>query len=212
MLLSFKVAANAGENEEIYKLALLTNFLTHKTHSFAAEAATYDEAKIAFTRAYHKQKSVVFARHLLTSKTQRPGESIAECVHFLRELARDCDFIQVKAEQYRDELTRDVFINGLASSSIRQSLREVDDMDFKTAIERAETLDRGQHHSVFYSATAQKNKIRNLTHCVHSLLLWLVLQHGKSVYANAIFMVMLFTQVSENNAQKKISAVINAEK
>ena len=72
------VAANAGENEEINKLALLTNFLTHKTYSFIAEAAIYDEAKTALTRAYHKQKNVVFAGHLLMTRTQHPGESIAE--------------------------------------------------------------------------------------------------------------------------------------
>ena len=63
------VAANAGENEEINKLALLTNFLIHETYSFIAEAAIYDEAKTALTRAYHKQKSVVFARHLLMTRT-----------------------------------------------------------------------------------------------------------------------------------------------
>ena len=91
------VAANAGENEEINKLALLIHFLTHKTYSFIAEAATYDEAKTALTRAYHKQK---------------------RC------------------------------------SSIRQRLLEVDDIDFKTAIKRAEILDRAQHQSVFYSATS----------------------------------------------------------
>ena len=81
------VAANAGKNEEINKLALLTNFLTHKTYLFIAEAATYDEAKTALTRAYHKQKNVVFARHLLMTRTQRPDESIAEYVHSFRELA-----------------------------------------------------------------------------------------------------------------------------
>ena len=81
------VAANTGENEEINKLALLTNFLTHKIYSFIAEAATYDEAKTALIRAYHKQKNVVFARHILMARTQRPGESIAEYVHSFRELA-----------------------------------------------------------------------------------------------------------------------------
>ena len=148
------VAGNPGENEEINKLALLTHYSTHKTYSFIAEAATYDEAKTSLTRAYRKQKNVVFARHLLMTRTQRPGESIAEYVHFLRVLARDCDFVQVTAEQYRDEFTRDAFINGLASSSIRQRLLEVDGIDFKTAIERAEILNRGQHQSVFYSATS----------------------------------------------------------
>ena len=137
--------AKAGENEEINKLALLTNFLTHKTYSFIAEAATYDKAKTALTRAYHKQKNVVFARHLLMTRTQRPGESIVEYFHSLRKLARDCDFAQVTPEQYRDELTRNAFINGLASSSIRQCLLEVDGTDFKLATERAKILDRAQH-------------------------------------------------------------------
>ena len=127
----------------------MIHFLTHKTYSFIAEAATYDEAKTALTRAYHKQKRCCFRPTFIDDQ-----ESIAEYVHSLRELARDCDFVQVTAEQYRDELTRDAFINGLASSSIRQRLLEVDGIDFKTAIKRAEILDRAQHQSVFYSATS----------------------------------------------------------
>ena len=58
------VIANAEEvNEEntINKLALLTNFLTHQTFSFIAEATTYDEAKTALIGAYHKKKSEIFA-------------------------------------------------------------------------------------------------------------------------------------------------------
>ena len=120
------VAADAGENEEINRLTLLTNFLTYKTSSFIAEAVAYDEPKTALAMAYHKQMSVVFARHLLMIRTQRSGESIAEYVHSLRELARDCDFVQVITEQNRDEFTRDTFINKLASSSIQQRLLEVD--------------------------------------------------------------------------------------
>ena len=88
------------------------------------------------------------------TRTQRPGESITEYVHSLRELARDCDFVQVTAEQYRDELTRDAFINGFALSSIRQRLLEVDGIDFKSAIEGDEIIDRAQHQAVFYSATS----------------------------------------------------------
>ena len=84
------------------------------------------------------------------TRTQRPGESIVEYVHSLRELARDCDYVQVIAEQYKDERKGDAFINGLASSGIRQRLLEVDDVDFKTATERAKTLGRAQHHSAFY--------------------------------------------------------------
>ena len=92
------------------------------------------------------------AKECCFHRTQRPGESIAEYVRSLRELARDCDIVQATAEQYRDVLTGDAFIKGLALSSIRQRLLKVDGIDFKTAIERAEILDRSQHQSVFYSA------------------------------------------------------------
>ena len=145
------VAANAGENKKTNKLALLTNFLTHKTYSFIAQVTTYDEDHTSLTRAYHQQKSVAFARLLLMTRTQRSSEIIAEYFHSPQELARDFDFVQITAEQCRDELTRDVLVNGLASSSIRQYLLEVDDIDFKATIER-ETLDRAQRHFVFYSA------------------------------------------------------------
>ena len=87
------VAANAGENEEINKLLDSQNLI------FYCGSCHLRRSQTALTRAYHKQKNVVFVRHLLMTRTQRPGESIAECVPSLRELARDCDFVQVTKSQ-----------------------------------------------------------------------------------------------------------------
>ena len=64
----------------------------------------------------------------------------------------------------------------------------------------------------YFTPLLQQNKIQNLNRRIHPLLLWLVLQQEKSVYVNAIFLVVFFIQVGESNAQQKMSAVINAEK
>ena len=78
------------------------------------------------------------------TRKQRTDESIAEYIHALRKLARDCSFTNVSAKQYRKQ-----FINGLTSSNIRQRLLEEDELDFKTAIDRAEILDRALKHRIF---------------------------------------------------------------
>ena len=70
--------ANEEENT-INKLALFANFPTHRTFSFIAEAATYDEAKTALVGAYHKKKSEIFARHLLMTREQQTDENSRVC-------------------------------------------------------------------------------------------------------------------------------------
>ena len=42
----------------------------------------------------------------------------------INRLAKDCEFEDVTAVQYRDDMIRDSFINGLCSSEIRQRLLE----------------------------------------------------------------------------------------
>ena len=62
------------------------------------------------------------------SRTQKSNESLAEFVHALKQ--RDCEFRAVSADKYRDELTRDAFINGINTVSIRQRLLEEDELNF----------------------------------------------------------------------------------
>ena len=61
--------------------------------------------------AYIKKKNNVYVRHLLVSRHQQPGESVAEYAQTLKALAKECTFGAVTADEYRAELTRDAFIN-----------------------------------------------------------------------------------------------------
>ena len=94
------------------------------------------------------------------SRVQNSGESIAEYVHALKQLARDCEFQQVSADRYRDELTRDSFINEISSSAIRQRLLQEDQLTLQTAVNKAEMLDRAQKQSSFY---AEKVTMRSVS-------------------------------------------------
>ena len=134
------------------KLGLLTNYLTHKTYTFVMDTRSYDEARQALNNTYHKLKNVIFARHLLMTRTQKETETINEYIHALNQLAQDCQFQDVRANEYKDDLSRDAFINGIGSSIIRQRLLEESDLDFQTAVGKAQVLDRAEKQSGFYLA------------------------------------------------------------
>ena len=134
------------------KLGLLTNYLTHKTYAFVAVTRYNDEARKALNNAYHKTNNIIFARHLLMTIKQKETETINEYVHALNQLARDCQFQDVRANDYKDDLSRDAFINGIGSSTIRQRLVEESNLDFQTAVRKAQFLDRTERQSDFYLA------------------------------------------------------------
>ena len=91
------VRTTAENADNISKLGLLTNLLTHQTFAFIADSTNYEEAREVLNNAYHRQKNIVFARHLLVTRTQKPSEGINEYVHALHQLARDCAFQNVTA-------------------------------------------------------------------------------------------------------------------
>ena len=140
-----------GERDRLDRLGLLTTFLTHRTYELIADATSYAEAQRSLQNAYHKQKNVIFARHLLMSRSQKAGESISSYVHSLKQLARDCNFQAVTAETYRDDMTRDAFINGLSSSEIRRRLLEDNELSLQAAVNKADMLDRAERQSNYYS-------------------------------------------------------------
>ena len=140
----------AEENaDNINKLGLLTSLLTHQTFAFIADSTNYEEAQEVLNSAYHRQKNIVFARHLLMTRIQKPSERIDEYVHALRQLARDCAFQNVTAEIYKNEPTRDAFISGINSSVIRQRLLEDNDLDFQTAVKKGKCSNKLKGNLVF---------------------------------------------------------------
>ena len=91
----------------------------------------------------------MYARHLLATFKQRPGETLDEFLVELKTLTKDCNFANITAEQYRSESTRD--INGISSNNIRQRLLENITLDSNNAFDQARSLDVAQQSSNVYS-------------------------------------------------------------
>ena len=75
------------------------------------------------------------------TKLETQNETITQYVHTLRGLGKKCSFQIVSAERYKDDMTRDAFINGLRSNTTRKRLLEKEISDFDVAIRKAEMLE-----------------------------------------------------------------------
>ena len=117
---------SAGETGTVRPnlLNLLINYVAPHIFEYIAECTTYDEAKGILESLYVKPKNEIFARHVLATRTQQPGESLDQFLQALKLLAKDCNFKAVTAVQACDDYVRDAFINGLSSAAIRQRLLE----------------------------------------------------------------------------------------
>ena len=82
------------------------------------------------------------------SKRQSSNEFIAEYLQALKTLSKDCTFRNVTAQQYREELVRDSFINDLSSAVIRQRLLKNDKLSVDRAFKLADYVDRAYQHAV----------------------------------------------------------------
>jgi len=67
------------------------------------------------------------------SRHQQPGESVTGYAQTLKALAKECTCGDVTADEYRAELMRDAFINGLTSPFIRQRILEKDELNLMQA-------------------------------------------------------------------------------
>ncbi|XP_064087445.1 uncharacterized protein LOC135202125 [Macrobrachium nipponense] len=82
---------------------------------------------------------------------QKPGESLDEFLRELRKLSKDCNLKAVSADQYREELIQDAFINGLSSAHIRQHLL-ANMLDLQGAYNQAYSLDLAQRNAEAYTS------------------------------------------------------------
>ena len=126
---------------------MLTNFLSPQTFPYIADTDSYDDATETLKHAYHKRKNVIFARHVLMTRVQKSDKTIAEYVHALKRLSKDCEFNAVTAEQHKDCMTRDASIQSLTSAPIRQRLLEEDTLDLNATVKKAEMLELAKRQS-----------------------------------------------------------------
>ena len=101
-----------------------------------------------------KTPNEIFACHLLVTRRQQSGESLDEFLVGHRRLSKDCNLKAVSAVQYKEELVRDSFINGLSSPLIRQRLLENKTLTLDQAYSQATSLDVAQKNSAAYSQPA----------------------------------------------------------
>ncbi|XP_048589516.1 uncharacterized protein LOC125573188 [Nematostella vectensis] len=133
----------------------LINYVSHNVYEYIEDCSTYDSAIQVLKQLFIKTPNEIFARHLLATRRQKTGETLTEFLQELRRLCKDCNVKAVSAEQYREELIRDSFINGLNSPFIRQRLLENRELDLKTAFDQANALDLAQKNSDSYSVPLQ---------------------------------------------------------
>ena len=84
------------------------------------------------------------------TRKQQPGETLDDFYQSLHILSKDCGLRNVTAEEYRNKLVQDAFINGLSSQSIRQRLLENDQLSVTPAFDNACFLRTAQGHSEAY--------------------------------------------------------------
>ena len=79
--------------------------------------------------------------HMLATPKQDAGESVDEFILRINKLSQNCDFTAVSAQEYKDHMKRDSFINGLSSNFIRQRLLENRNLTFTEAHEKARSIE-----------------------------------------------------------------------
>ena len=138
------------QDEQVDKLKILVNYLGFEVYEYVEECQSYTEAVETLQKLFVKTPNEVFARHLLASAKQKPDQTLDEFLQQLRKLSKDCNCRAVTAEEYRQELIRDAFINGLMSSAIRQRLLENRQLTLESAFTQACSIELAQRNSRSY--------------------------------------------------------------
>ena len=124
--------------------------MTHNVLDYVEDCVDFDSVVKTLQNLYIKTPNEIFARHLLANRRQQSGESLDEFLQQLRKLSKDCNLKDVTADQYREELVRDSFINGLSLPPIRQRLLESTTLSLEQADTQAISLDLAQKNADAY--------------------------------------------------------------
>ena len=109
---------------DLMRLDALTNFISHEIWADVKDCSTYVEAIETLNGIFIKQPSVVYARYKLTTTTQEVGQSLEMFRRTLDRLSRECNFSEVSASRYREDMMLQAFIAGISSNDIHQHLLE----------------------------------------------------------------------------------------
>ena len=105
--------------------ALANNLLSPKS----LDKCKFDEIVESLTTHYKPKKILIFERYKFQTRNQNAGESIAEYVASIKDLARTCDY----GETLNDML-RDRFVIGLSNRATQQTLLTEGELTFVKAV------------------------------------------------------------------------------
>ena len=143
-------AAGQDGQPQVDRLRILFAYVSADVYEFVEGCETYEGAIDKLKSVYIKTPNVIFARHVLATRKQKQGEKLRDFFQQLHVLSKDCNIQAVTAEEYRKELVRDAFINGISSHVIRQRLLENSELTVERAFQIACSLETAQQHSEAY--------------------------------------------------------------
>nr|BDT62039.1 MAG: hypothetical protein [Penaeus monodon majanivirus B] len=143
------------------KFKTLVNCVSFTIYDHIEECSGYESAIKILQQLYVKTPNEIMARHLLATRKQHPDETLDEYMQELQKLSKDCNIkTAVTAEQYRQELVRDAFINGIASPLIKQRLLENKVLDLENTYNQAYIFDLAQRNIDTYASLSVTNAIQ----------------------------------------------------
>ncbi|XP_072361114.1 uncharacterized protein [Scyliorhinus torazame] len=131
-------------------MQVLHSRVSPKIYNLIEEAEDFDAAIELLKGHYIHPVNQVYARHLLATRRQTPGESLEEFYRALVVLGRKCSCPQVSASEHTELLVRDTFVAGMLSSQICKRLLEKDTLGLKEARALAGSLDVASRNACAY--------------------------------------------------------------
>ena len=106
------------------KHRIITNLISANVYEHVEDCTDIQSVIDTLDNLFVKSSNVIFARHLLSTRCQQSGETLDQFLQDLRKLSKDCKFKAVTAEQYREELIRDVHQWALFTSNSSKASRK----------------------------------------------------------------------------------------
>ena len=135
---------------QVDKLRISFAYVSADLYEFVEGCETYEASTDKLRSVNTKTPNVIFARHVLATRKQKAGRKLARFFQQLHVVSKACNIQAVTAEEYRKELVRDAFINGISSHVIRQRLLENSELTVERAFQIACSLETAQQHSEAY--------------------------------------------------------------
>ena len=132
------------------KLDTLTNLISADIWDDIKDCTTYGEAKLALDDLFIRKPSSNYARYKLLTTRQTGDQTLEAYRRTLDKLSRDCNFTDVTATRYREDMVLGAFLAGISNNDTRKRLLEEKDLTFDDAFKLAISRQESRKEAGFY--------------------------------------------------------------